>query len=220
MAEAEAAQQALLTSGTLAKRAQDSPTLNALLVTYCQVQGLYHKAMLPHVRSHQQLSGTAAGLAYAMLCDVLAQPLAKQAGDQITDAELQQLVEQVQRLPSLQAQHPVALLAIEVAAVLGNWPDELSTVDVCVMPDVISLLGGDQVTLPEAAASTAGGLSGLLQSAVSKAGQLMALNPKPFLHYMELTRVKPRRLCVKLASHLAALLSVVQQPCSSCNSHH
>jgi hypothetical protein len=77
MAEAEAAQQALLTSGKLAKQAQDSPTLKGILVTYRDVQRLYHKVMLPYVRRHQQLSGTSAGLAYAMLCDVLAQPPAK-----------------------------------------------------------------------------------------------------------------------------------------------
>jgi sulfur transfer complex TusBCD TusB component (DsrH family) len=158
MAEAEAAQQALLNSGTLAEQAQGSPTLKGILVTYGDVQRLHHKAMLPHLRRHQQLSGTPAGLAYAMLCDVLAQPLAKQVGDQITNIELQQLVEQVQQLSSLQAQHPVTLLAIEIATALNIRSVELSTLDMCVMRDVISMLAGDSERSPAAAASTAGGL--------------------------------------------------------------
>jgi hypothetical protein len=190
MAAAEAAQQALLTSGTLAAQAQGSPTLKAILVTYLDVQRLYHKAMLLHIGRHQQLSGTPAGLACAMLCDVLAQPLAKQVGDQISSWELQEQVKRVQWRPSLQARHPVALLAIEMVEALETLPDQLSTtdqrftfdelstfnqmstIDVCVMPDVLSMLAADPTASPEAAASTAGGLSGLLQSAVSKAGQL------------------------------------------------
>jgi hypothetical protein len=179
MAEAEAAQQALLTSGKLAERAQENSYLKGMLVTYLNVQRLYHKAMLPHIQRHQQLSGTPAGLAYAMLCDVLAQPPAKRAssiymGDKITSKELQQLVDRVQQLPPLQARHPVALLAVEIAATLASWPDELSTINLCVMQDVISLLGGDQLTLLEATARPAGGLSGLWKSAVSKAGQFAA----------------------------------------------
>jgi hypothetical protein len=82
-------------------------------------------------------------------------------GDQITNIELQQIVEQVQRLPSLQAQHPVTLLAIQIAAALETWPEQLSTIDVCVMPDVISVLAGDRAGSPEAAASTAGCLPGM-----------------------------------------------------------
>jgi hypothetical protein len=180
MVAAEAAQQALLTSGKLAERAQENPYLKGILVTYLDLQRLYHKAMLPHVQRHQQLSGTPAGLAYAMLCGVLSQPLAKQVGDQITYIELQQLVEQVQQLPSLQAQHTVAHLAIEITAALETvpaklwtWPDEVcrSTIEVCVMQDVIGMLVGEPVGSPAAAASPAGGLSGMWKSAVSQAGQ-------------------------------------------------
>jgi hypothetical protein len=174
MTAAEAAQQALRTSGKLAEQAQGSLTLKDILVTYGDVQRLCHKAMLPHVQRHQQLSGTPAGLAYAMLCDVLAQPMAKQLGDQITSIELQQLVEKVQQLPSMQAQKPVALLAVQVAVTLQTWREELSTIDMCVMQDVVSMLAGDpEETLPQEAASTAGGLSGLWESAMSKAGQLV-----------------------------------------------
>jgi hypothetical protein len=171
MAEAEAAQVALLTSGTLAEHAKDNPTLRNILEVFSTTQRLYHKAMLPHVERHQQLSGAPAGLAYAMLCDVLEQPPAKQVGDQITNRELQQLVEQVQLLPPLQAQHSVTLLAIEIANAVDAWPDELSTLDTCVMQDVVSMLAGGSVKSPAAAASPAGGLSGLWESAVSQAGR-------------------------------------------------
>jgi hypothetical protein len=171
MAEAEAAQVALLTSGTLAQHAKDSPTLRNILEVYSTTQRLYHKAMLPHVERHQQLSRSPAGLAYAMLCEVLEQQPAKQVGDQITNRELQQLIEQVQLLPPLQAQHPVTLLAIEIANAVEAWPDELSTLDMCVMHDVVSVLAGDPVRAAAPAASVSGGLSGLWESAVSQAGQ-------------------------------------------------
>jgi hypothetical protein len=203
MKEAEAAQQALLISGRVAEQAGQACVLREVVCCYVTVQLLYHKAMLPLLQRHQQLSGSPAGLAYALLCEALGQQPVKQLGDYITTAELQQLALQVQQLPSLVARHPLTLLGVEFATMLGDAPPamRLSTLDVCVMPDTISLLAGytSELLLERKPSETSAGLSALLGAVATKAGQLakeqlssarMSLE-KPLVEEMLIEACKP-----------------------------
>jgi hypothetical protein len=61
-AEAEAAQQKLLTEGHLAKVAADNELLSSILRTYSTVQRLYHKALRPFLQEHTQYAASTAGV--------------------------------------------------------------------------------------------------------------------------------------------------------------
>lgn len=85
----------------------------------------------------------------------------------------------MQRLLPLQARDPVALLAVDCAAALDTLPEELPTtaIDLCVLPDVISMLAGASGDpAPSAPVAAAAGLSGLWESAVGKAWQYVQDN--------------------------------------------
>lgn len=60
-AQAEAAQQELMSNGQLAEAAADNPLLMNILQTYSTVQQLYHKALKPYLEQHWQYAGSAAG---------------------------------------------------------------------------------------------------------------------------------------------------------------
>jgi hypothetical protein len=144
MQEAEAAQQALLSSGPLAEAAQNNQLLRSMLETYSSVQRLYHKAMLQQLQRHEQLAGSPAGLAYALFCEVLGQQIAKQPGDTIQRVELLALQAKVEQLPQSQSKRPLAQLACGLTQAIAAPGVALmllfTTSDVCVMPDLLLCL--------------------------------------------------------------------------------
>jgi hypothetical protein len=114
--------------------------LRGMLETYSLLQRLYHKAILPHVQRHASLAKQSEGLAYALLCEVLGQQPAKQQGDVISKAELQQLQQQVKQLPAEAANQPLAQLAFALCSSLEK-SESIRTLVACVMPDMYRLIG-------------------------------------------------------------------------------
>lgn len=161
MQAAEAAQQQLMTSGTLAEAVRQNSMLRSIMQTHSTLQRLFHKAVLPVVQQYGQLAGSPAGLAYAMLLDLLGRQPTKQPGDTLSSEELNSLRSEVAKVQGI-ADKPIAKLALAVCDEVGRTNDLFNITEMFVLHDLLETMQFGSKDMADTSSGSVFGITGAM----------------------------------------------------------